>query len=137
MMGSYLYHCGPGPCLQFMASIGIDLSSTSNVKRVCKRTRSDEPFVSFTPKRGAFVNDQARAETDSFNTMLNKLGVKEIEQIIGYTFREKSFLLEAFTHPSYEENRLTGSYEKLEFLGDAVLDYLVTCYIHTNTEANP
>ena len=137
MMGSYLYHCGPGPCLQFMASIGIDLSSASNVRRVCKRTRSDQPFVSFTPKRDAFVNDKARAETESFNTMLNKLGVQEIEQIIGYTFREKSFLLEAFTHPSYEENRLTGSYEKLEFLGDAVLDYIVTCYIYSHTLADP
>jgi dsRNA-specific ribonuclease len=38
------------------------------------------------------------------------------------------------THPSYGDNRLTVSYEKLEFLEDAVLDYLVTCYIYTNTE---
>ena len=32
---------------------------------------------------------------------------------------------------------MTASYEKLEFLGDAVLDYLVTCYIYTNTDADP
>ena len=50
------------------------------------------------------------------------------------TLSRKSFLLQAITHPSYGDNRLTVSYEKLEFLEDAVLDYLVTCYIYTNTE---
>ena len=65
------------------------------------------------------------------------MGVDQIEKITGYTFKEKSFLHQAFTHPSYGDNRLTGSYEKLEFLGDAVLDYLVTCYIYTNTDADP
>ena len=137
MMGSYLYHCGPGACLQFMASIGINLSSSNDVKGVMKRSRSEEPFTHFTPKKDAFVNDGAREAAHRFNTMLNKLGVTEIEEILGYTFKEKSFLLEAFTHPSYEENRLTGSYEKLEYLGDAVLDYIITCYIYTHTMADP
>ena len=31
----------------------------------------------------------------------------------------------------------TNSYEKLEFLGEAVLDYLVTCYIYTHTDSVP
>merc|ERR1711894_153580 len=60
-----------------------------------------------------------------------KLGVSEIENIIDYKFREKSFLLQAFTHASYCDNRLTGSFERLEYLGDGVLDYLVTVYIYT------
>ena len=137
MMGSYLFHCGPTACLQFMASIGINLSSSSEVKQVLKRVRSEETFKHFPPKKDVFVHDQARRERQKFSTMLNKLGVEEIENIIGYTFTEKSFLLEAFTHPSYEENRLTGSYEKLEFLGDAVLDYIITVYVYTHTMADP
>ena len=32
--------------------------------------------------------------------------------------------------PSYGDNRLTGSYERLEYIGDAVLDYLVTVYVY-------
>ena len=31
---------------------------------------------------------------------------------------------------SYGDNRLTGSYERLEYIGDAVLDYLVTVYVY-------
>ena len=32
---------------------------------------------------------------------------------------------------SYSDNRLTGSYERLEYIGDAVLDYLVTVHVFT------
>jgi len=39
-------------------------------------------------------------------------------------------LLQALTHASYTRNRLTNSYQRLEFIGDAVLDYLVTCHIY-------
>ena len=57
--------------------------------------------------------------------------------MIGYAFREKSFILQAFTHPSYCDNRVADSYEKLEYLDDAVLDYLVTAYIFSETKADP
>ena len=59
-----------------------------------------------------------------------------IEKVVGYTWRDRSFL-QAFTHPSYSDNRVTESYERLELLGDAVLDYMVTCYIYTATAADP
>ena len=40
-------------------------------------------------------------------------------------FRERSFLWEALTHCSYSPHqKLTNSYERLEFLGDAVIDFL-------------
>ena len=53
-------------------------------------------------------------------------------QVIGYTFREKSFLLQAFTHSTFDDSdqpRLTESYEQLEFLGDAVIDFLITRHL--------
>ena len=53
----------------------------------------------------------------------------KVEDILGYNFKERSFLLQALTHASYTRNDLTESYERLEFLGDAVLDYLVTAHI--------
>ncbi|MDA3937663.1 MAG: ribonuclease III [Actinomycetota bacterium] len=48
------------------------------------------------------------------------------EEILGYTFTDKSLLREALTHPSYTgEHPGDCMYERLEFLGDAVLDLIV------------
>ncbi|XP_055596421.1 endoribonuclease dcr-1 [Uranotaenia lowii] len=57
-----------------------------------------------------------------------------IEKVLGYTFKNRAYLLQALTHASYPTNRITGSYQQLEFLGDAVLDYLVVNYTF---ERNP
>ena len=57
----------------------------------------------------------------------------KVEEILGYSFKERSFLLQALTHASYTRNDLTESYERLEFLGDAVLDYLVTAHIFSSS----
>lgn len=54
---------------------------------------------------------------------------KQLEKSIGYYFNDRAYLLQALTHPSYPTNRVTGCYQQLEFLGDAVLDFLITTYI--------
>ena len=51
--------------------------------------------------------------------------LQQVEQIIDYTFRDKSLLTRALTHSSAVDNRLLSN-ESLEFLGDAVLA-LVIC----------
>ncbi|CAB3226918.1 unnamed protein product [Arctia plantaginis] len=56
----------------------------------------------------------------------------DVETILNYKFNDPSFLLEALSHSSYIRNRLTRSYERLEFLGDAVLDFLITSHIYEN-----
>ncbi|KAF4342995.1 Dicer 2 [Fusarium beomiforme] len=48
-----------------------------------------------------------------------------LEDLINYQFKKKSLLIEAFTHSSYAAEMGARSYEQLEFLGDAVLDYIV------------
>lgn len=53
-----------------------------------------------------------------------------LQQAIGYRFREPALLLQALTHSSYcNEQPGNGtpeaSYERLEFLGDAILGFLV------------
>lgn len=53
-----------------------------------------------------------------------------IEEKLGYHFQNRAFLLQALTHSSYSCNRVTYCYERLEFLGDAVLDFLITCFIY-------
>ncbi|KAK4179963.1 putative dicer-like protein [Triangularia setosa] len=51
--------------------------------------------------------------------------MQRLEELIGYTFFKKSLLVEAMTHPSYNVQETRASLDRLEFLGDAILDYLV------------
>ena len=60
---------------------------------------------------------------------MSKLG--KLEKIIGYYFNDKSLLKEALTHKSFShENKLAHNYERLELMGDAVLQMVVTDYLY-------
>ncbi len=48
-----------------------------------------------------------------------------VETTLGYTFNDKSWLLLALTHRSVQSKGSKNDYERLEFLGDAVLDLAV------------
>jgi dsRNA-specific ribonuclease len=54
--------------------------------------------------------------------------LEPLEDLIGYTFEKKVLLVEAMTHASYGSG--TASLERLEFLGDAVLDSLIVDAIY-------
>jgi endoribonuclease Dicer len=56
--------------------------------------------------------------------------IADVEAMFGYTFNKKILLLEALTHASYQEHTSTISYERLEFIGDSVLDMIVTDYLY-------
>ena len=51
----------------------------------------------------------------------------ELQQRIGYTFKQAELLERALTHRSYaNENRLSEHNERMEFLGDSVLNLVVS-----------
>ena len=54
--------------------------------------------------------------------------LNRLEKRIGYKFRDHALLMEALTHSSYaqETSRPTHDNERMEFLGDAVLNFAVT-----------
>ena len=54
--------------------------------------------------------------------------LKPLERCLDYTFKDKKLLIEALTHKSY---RQPYNNERLEFLGDAVLDLVVGEYLFT------
>ena len=57
----------------------------------------------------------------------------EFEKIIGITFKDQSLIETALTHSTYANQHKNMSYnEKLEFLGDAVLQLSVTEEIYKN-----
>jgi ribonuclease-3 len=58
---------------------------------------------------------------------------EKIEKKLGFHFNNSELLKQAFTHRSYlNENRKSGveHNERLEFLGDAVLELVVTEYLY-------
>ena len=61
--------------------------------------------------------------------------LKELEGKIGYTFKDKTLFKQALTHSSYaNEHRHEGlkDNERLEFLGDAVLEIISSEYVFYN-----
>lgn len=50
-----------------------------------------------------------------------------LQERLGYTFKNKELLIEALTHKSYKQ---PYNNERLEFLGDAVLDLIVGEYLY-------
>lgn len=64
----------------------------------------------------------------------------ELEDKIGYHFKNKELLKEALTHSSYANERRAQHVkynERLEFLGDAVLSIVVSDYIFRNCPELP
>ncbi|PYI00762.1 ATP-dependent helicase dcl2-1 [Aspergillus sclerotiicarbonarius CBS 121057] len=59
------------------------------------------------------------------NVTNHTLNDDQLMERIGYTFTDRSFLVEALTHPSCQFDATTQSYQRLEFLGDAVLDMVI------------
>ncbi len=55
-----------------------------------------------------------------------------LEKSIGYTFKDKKLLKKALTHTSYAYENKMESNEKLEFLGDSILEFLSSKYIYNN-----
>ncbi len=56
---------------------------------------------------------------------MNK-NIDSLEKKLGYTFKNKKLIIEALTHKSYKQ---PYDNERLEFLGDAVLDLIVGEYL--------
>src|SRR5437764_552981 len=58
--------------------------------------------------------------------------LKKIDKIIN-SIKDEEYFKQAFTHSSYcNENNLAVSYERLEFLGDKVLDFYTSLFIYDN-----
>ena len=53
------------------------------------------------------------------------MDISDFQKQIGYFFKNPELLIRAFTHTSYANEHNTKSYERMEFLGDAIVDFLV------------
>ncbi len=58
--------------------------------------------------------------------------MEKIEESVGYTFQDKNLLKKALTHTSYAYENKVESNEKLEFLGDSILEFISSKYLFQN-----
>ena len=65
--------------------------------------------------------------------MNNSKAMEELEERIGYVFRNKKLLKQALTHSSFANEQKINKwedYERIEFLGDAVLELVSSDYLY-------
>lgn len=61
--------------------------------------------------------------------MIDRKFIIGIEKAIGYSFFDKELLIKAITHSSHDQHQ---NYEKLEFLGDSVLQIIISRFLYDN-----
>ncbi|CAB1331195.1 unnamed protein product [Coregonus sp. 'balchen'] len=107
LLGCYLTSCGERAAQMFLCSLGLKYGWL----KIPPRCMFDHPDAERT-----------------LNHLIS--GFENFEKKISYTFQNKAYLLQAFTHASYHYNTITDCYQRLEFLGDAILDYLITKHLY-------
>lgn len=63
--------------------------------------------------------------------------VKTLERRIGYTYRNKQYAINALVHSSFSNehhNFAAKNNERLEFLGDAILDFVMSLMLYNNAK---
>ncbi|MBR2241202.1 MAG: ribonuclease III [Clostridia bacterium] len=60
------------------------------------------------------------------------MDLSKLEDSIGYKFKNIDLLKKALTHTSYANENHIESNEKLEFLGDSILEFISSKYIYNN-----
>lgn len=119
LIGAYLIECGPRGALLFMAWLGIKVLPYEN------GSYGDIPLP-----HSPLLRHISDPEME-LNILLD--GYEKFEEHIGYRFNDRSYLLQALTHASYTPNKVTDCYQRLEFLGDAILDYLITRHLYEDS----
>lgn len=138
LIGAYLIECGSRGALIFMAWLGIRVLPYVRKPYDPSETRhpgSTNPdannmitvFGEWAAPKSPLLHYSPNAN-EELEILLT--GFDKFEKTLGYKFRDRSYLLQAMTHASYSPNRLTDCYQRLEFLGDAVLDYLITRHLY-------
>lgn len=63
-----------------------------------------------------------------------EVNLNKLQEEIGYTFNNINLLKTALTHTSYAYEHKIKSYERLEYLGDSILEFISSEYLFQNYE---
>uniref|UniRef100_A0A663DUP4 ribonuclease III n=1 Tax=Aquila chrysaetos chrysaetos TaxID=223781 RepID=A0A663DUP4_AQUCH len=156
LLGCYLTSCGERAAQLFLCSLGLKvlpvIKKTDWEGTLCatrENSNSEQKSLSPNSVSASVANSEPSLYKDleygclkipprcmfdhpDAEKTLNHLisGFENFEKKINYSFKNKAYLLQAFTHASYHYNTITDCYQRLEFLGDAILDYLITKHLY-------
>ena len=124
LIGAYLIACGPKGALVFMKWLGLDLLSNINEKSnkeghdvETSQEKANELDIFPIPPSPLLV--EGKEAKIHLEFLLN--GYEKFEDLIGYKFNDRSYLLQAFTHASYYPNRLTDCYQRFVIIFNNLL----------------
>ncbi|XP_072221007.1 endoribonuclease Dicer [Leuresthes tenuis] len=126
LLGCYLTSCGERAAQMFLCSLGLKVLplERGSLSRHTSPVDLSYGWLKIPPRCMLDHPDAAR----TLHHLIS--GFENFEKKINYTFQNKAYLLQAFTHASYHYNTITDCYQRLEFLGDAILDYLITKHLY-------
>lgn len=112
LIGGVMIHSGIRNACLFMKSLGI-YSNEFALDANCAQ-------ANWFKKYDFFEHDPSGKLSEFQTTMYRRNDFKSLESKMGYTFKNKALLIQAFKHVSHE-HREFPSYERLEFLGKFIL----------------
>ncbi|XP_022645213.1 endoribonuclease Dicer-like isoform X2 [Varroa destructor] len=115
LIGLYVEKCGPVGGLKLLNFFGLDFGNTHTLNFI------DAFKLNIAPGKDTI-------EPNDFTPFQHH--INRIENILGYVFQNKVLALQAITHPSCQAHRLTDTNCRLAFLGEGLLDFLITVYIY-------
>ncbi|KRZ14848.1 Endoribonuclease Dicer [Trichinella zimbabwensis] len=124
LVGCYLLEAGMRPAIKLLKWFGIDIDD--NVILMNFPSSSSSSFCS---ESCVLIGPE-----EKIHSIWTAYDLSSFEAKIGYRFTNKAYLIQALTHSSYNEveTPVTESYERLEFLGDAILDYLISRHLYSS-----
>ncbi|KAL4237619.1 Endoribonuclease Dicer [Mactra antiquata] len=128
LIGCYLTSCDKMAALRLMSWMGLKVLPKRKLKG---EIAENIPYEKLPCPPSPFLSHADNAEY-VLSSLLD--GFDNFEKTIGYEFNDRSYLLQAFTHASYHFNTVTDCYQRLEFLGDAVLDYVITRHLYEDSD---
>ncbi|XP_012942349.1 endoribonuclease Dicer [Aplysia californica] len=149
LIGCYLTTCGRKAALMFMSWLGLKVlpkkkrgSSEKGDADLKKSGEGRQGKTSWQQISEQEFDELRCPPSPMFSrspenmVQLNHLleGFEELEEKICYKFQDRSYLLQAFTHASYHYNTITDCYQRVEFLGDAILDYVITRHLYEDSQ---
>ena len=126
LIGAYLEFGGCEVALRVMKWLEIDCYSEEEIGK------SKSYYSNFSKPLSGLIEPSNYNHRRSLDKLYHREKFDQLEEKIQYNFQDKSHLVQAFTHMSYSHNRYTECYQRLEFLGDALLDFLVTFHLYNN-----